>query len=762
MRRSFFLFSALTMLLATNWPESAAAQTFRRLGTEFNAIRAVTVPQGKKYAVIVTQFFHHGELREDCRNLAVFPKGATKPVPTRVLQNGPGDFCRVAFQTAEGQNQYEILYGGEPPKEEMPRWTANQGLLLETREFRNCNLNSYNAVREAFEGSKRIGSDYVEGVFHSENPFTLKPGPFMTRYSGFLHIASAGTYGFITSSQDCSFVVIDDKPVTEQPGMHQPRYQAAPGTRHDIPLTAGAHKFEYYHAAASPTAVMALAWEVNPHDPKPKPVKIPPEAFAAGAIGRETAGPPSTRTEKLAPDFLVNVAGSVPLPDNEVSLIGVQFLDASSKTLASNSKFTWDFGDGQKGDQANPDHVYLRPGLYTVKLTVRHGGKPFEISNRVYIDEPKVTDKAKFHQLDDYLRVLETYDSRVMDVASLKQLVEAFQAKADNLLAPPESGERGPGEQPQEPQPAATPKRHRDSPDAAKKAQALKFIASAVELGKAAFLEDSSAKGDEDLIQLARIIGPMARDQLGNASTAAIIWQGAGRKIGAAELRAECFVETADVAINDLIKPEAAKPLLDAATKVLGGDRSGPIANRFFRVWGDYYALTGDGKLARKAYNEADAAMSTRKSYVERSAWQGAHARSTEQFLKTGEYDRAIAEIRQWQDEFPADKINGLVTTMYARYWAGREKYPQAIALAGQLATVNLDSPYIDQMQMLVAECHLAMEAPEKAIATLESFIKGYPGSPLVKKAKERLAEIKSGEAAPKKPGKKPARPAEK
>lgn len=759
MRRSHFLLPAILAMLAltVSDPASVPGQTYRRFGTEFNALRTVTVPAGKQYAVIVTQFFHHGELHEDCRNLAVFPKGATKPVPTRVLQNGPGDFCRVAFQTVEGQSQYEVLYGGEPTTEAMPPWTATQGLLLETREYKNCNLNSYNAVREAFESSKRIGSDYVDGVHHSENPFTLRRGPFLTRYSGLLHIASAGTFGFITSSQDCSFVVIDDKPVTEQPGMHPPRHRAEPGMRQDIRLEAGPHKFEYYHAAAGPDAIMVLAWEVNPTDPKPKPVAILPEAFAAGAVGRESAGPPSTRAEKLVPDFLVNVAGSVPLPDNETQLIGVQFLDVSSKALAANSKFAWDFGDGQKADQANPDHVYLRPGLYGVKFTVRHGGKSFAITNRVYIDEPKTKDRSKFHQLDEYLRVLETYDPRVMDVKSLRQLVEAFRAKADNLLAPPESGEGS-----QESQPGAAARRVRDQPDAPRKTQAMRFIAVAVEAAKGAFSEDSVAKGDEDLIQLARTLAPMARDQLGNAATAAMIWQGAARKIHAPELQAACLVEAADVAVNDLVRPEAAKPLLDAATKVLHGDRNSNVANRFFRVWGDYYALTGDGNSARKAYSEAEAAMSTRKSFVERTAWQGARGRSTEQFLKTGEYDRAIAEIRQWQDEFPADKITGLVTTMYARYWAGRAKYEQAIAQAGQLTAVNPDSPYVDQMQMLVAQCHLDMGAPEKAVATLESFIRGYPGSPLMKEAKQRLAEIKAGEASPKKPGKKAGRAVEK
>ena len=753
---------AAVLLLGSCWTGLAAGQTFRRAGTEFDALRVVNVPTGKNFAIIVTQFFQHGEVREDGRNVAVFPKNLGKPVPTRVLQVGPGDFCRVAFQVVAGQNVYEVLYGGEPLKDGvLPPWTATQGLLLETREYKNCNLNSYNAVREAYDSSKRIGSDYVDGVHHAENPFTLKPGPFLTRYSGTMHIAAAGKYGFICSSQDCSFLVIDDKVVAEQPGMHPPRYQAAPGSRQDIPLTAGGHKFEYYHGAASSQAMMVLAWEVNPSDPKPKPVAVPPEAFASSAIGRMAASPVTMRTEKLAPDFLVNVAGSVPLPDNDSPLVGVQFLDASPKALASNSKFHWDFGDGQKSDQTNPDHVYLRPGLYTVKLSIRRGPKPFEITNRVYIDEPKVTDRTKFHQLDDYLRVLETYDPQTLDLASLKQMVLAFQAKADMLLAPPESADKAAGEKPPEQQPAASPKRHREPPES-KKAQALKYISAAVQTGKAAFAEDSPLKGDEALIQLARSIGPTARDTLGNSPLAATIWQGAARKIANPELRAECLVETADIAVNDMANFSAAKPLLEAATKVLGGDRSGPIANRFFRVWGDYYALAGDGKSARKAYNEAEAAMSTRKTYAERTAWQGAHGRSTEQFLKTKEFDRAIAQIRRWQDEFPADKITGYVTLMYARYWAGREKYEQALALAGQLSAVNPDSPYIDQIEILASECHAAMGSPEKAIATLESMIKTYPGSPLIPEVKERIAQLKSPEAASSKKPKKPARAAEK
>ena len=271
--------------------------------------------------------------------------------------------------------------------------------------------------------------------------------------------------------------------------------------------------------------------------------------------------------------------------------------------------------------------------------------------------------------------------------------------------------------------------------------------------GKAAFVGNSAATGDDELLRLARLIGPMAREDLGDSSSAGAIWLGASKRIAAGAAKAECLTEAADVAISDLATPEAAraaKGYLDAATAQLGAAaaRPGPVASRLKRVWGDYYALTGDGRAARKAYTDAAALVQSRRTNAERTAWAGAHGRSTEQFIKTGELDRAAAQIRQWQDEFPADRITGYVTLLYARYWAARQKYPQAIALAGQLAAVNADSPYVDQITMLAADCHLAMGSPERAIQTLQSLLKNQPGSPMVPQIKKRLAELQKEIAA--------------
>jgi PKD repeat protein len=750
------------LLISLIFARGVPAQSFRRAGTEFNAMRPVSLPPDRKFSVAVVQFFHHGEMAPDGRNLLVLD-GDGKAVSARVLQVGPGDYCRLAIEAVAGQNSYEVFYGGKPPEADVvPPWTNGDGLLLETREYRDCNLNSLESVKQAFESSKRIGADYVDAVQHSYNPFLLTPGPFLSRYSGTLRISKGGDYGFFTSSQDCSFLLIDGKVVVDAPGRHGPVHRAAPDIRRIVNLAPGSHPFEYYHAASGPEAMMVAAWEPEPSGDKPRPQPIPPEAFRAAAIGRVDTGPVTTRKEKLVPDFLVRIAGDVPLPDEEVPLVGVQFANTSPPALTTNSKAHWDFGDGQTSDEANPSHVYLRPGLFAVKLTIKRGAKPFEMTNRIYIDRPRITahNESKLPKLDDYLPILETYDPKGLDAVSVRQLVLAYQWKAQMIANAEPVDEQSQGEQSeeqaadgaaQEPTPAEV-KQKREQ-EAARKAEALKYIKAAIEAGKTALTdEQSAATGDELLHQIAEIVGPMAREQAGDSQLAGQIWHGAASKIGRSDLKAVCQLHAADIALNDLVDVKLGKTLLDAAMAQLGDTTRGPAASLWKRLLGDYHAATGDGEAARKAYREAEDVLNSERSSIERAAWQGAYSRSTEEFLRNGDLDRAAAEIHAWQREFPADKINGYVTLLYGRYWEAREKYDQAVALAEQLLAVNPDSPYIDQLLVVAADCELARAKPDRALATLHSILKDYPGSPLVSEVKQKIARIESGEIEPKQP----------
>ena len=274
-------------------------------------------------------------------------------MPIRVLQVGPGDFCRLAFQPIQGQKDYDIFYGGPAPEEPLPPWTSRDGLLLETRRYSECDLSEFEAVRQAFEAAAPIAADYVPEINYAWNPVSLDQGPFFSHFSGWLRIPSADTYGWITSSQDCSFLLIDDRVVASAPGRHGPIWEARPGTRADIHLSAGQHKFDYYHAAAGDhAAMMIVAWVPHPTSDKDRPSALPPDAFNQHLVGHLPAGRMSLRTGKLAPDFEMKIGGEVPLPDNPLAMVDVAFRDLSPKALSMQGKPLWEFGDGQTSTAA--------------------------------------------------------------------------------------------------------------------------------------------------------------------------------------------------------------------------------------------------------------------------------------------------------------------------------------------------------------------------------------------------------------------------
>ncbi len=713
---------------------TAAGQSFRHAGTEFDAKRTVAIKPDELRPVMVVEFLHQALIRggddASAGNVVVTTK-SNRLVPVRILQLGPGDFCRLAFETISGKNVYEIYYGGQPPKKELlPKWTNSDGLILETRRFGRCNLRDLDSLRRAFEKAEPIGADYVQAVFHSYNPMSPTPGPFLSRYWGTMHIAAPGNYTFWTSSRDCSFVLIDGDLVVAAPGRHGPLRRARPASGKSVRLSAGPHKFECYHAAAGNGAIMSLAWLKGPAGDKPRPTGIEPAVFRATSIGRAEAGPLSTRAKKKVPDFRYKIAGEVPLPGETRPLVGVSFQDASPPGPAAKSKFRWDFGDGQTSDRQSPEHVYLRPGLYTVSLSIKRASRALTTTNRIHIGPLRTRrGKEKPHKLDDYLAILSTYDARKLDVVAARQLVLAFLWKSQTL------------------------------------AESQKYLAAAVAVGSdamgataglsssvfresLAFTAGAASSGtlfqqsDRDIFNLAQLVGPLARNRLGDSKTAFDIWQKAASRISRPVLKARCELTAADIAIGDLLLPKPAKELLDRATAGLPKGANGPIAARLHRVWGDYWATMGEGAAARKAYAQAQSRVNKGRSHVEKTAWRGAHSRSVEQFLKSKDWARAMEEIGQWQASFPADKIDGYLTLLLARYWNGRGKYARAVALAEQLITVNPDSPYADQLLLLAAACEKKQKDPQRASAILHSIINDYPGSPLVPTAKKMLDEL--------------------
>src|SRR5208337_4925886 len=357
---------------------------------------------------------------------------------------------------------------------------------------------------------------------------------------------------------------------------------------------------------------------------------------------------PATGVKHLH-EYSVDIAGEVPLAGSDLPLVRVQFRSVSTRAPAGRPKIHWNFGDGQTSTLTDPLHIYLLPGLYTVTMKVSGESESLATTNRVPIHRALVFADQNLppDQLGPYLTILDKYDPAKLDPPGLLQLVRAFD----------EGG----------------------------------LFARAAKAGQAGILAREPMDSDSALA-VVRLVGGLLRDRLDDAAAALSFWQEAVKVLRPAVWKAECEIEAADLAINDLAHAEQpAKALLDSAAKRLGKDEEPALTGRLNRVWGDWHARKGDRSSARAAYARAMAALGTRKSAVEQDAWRDAHSRSTEEFLRDKALDRAWAELRRWQEEYPIDKVESYLTLLQARYWAARNKWPQAIALAGDLVAIGCD-----------------------------------------------------------------------
>lgn len=85
------------------------------------------------------------------------------------------------------------------------------------------------------------------------------------------------------------------------------------------------------------------------------------------AGGCSSTSPPYSKTvEVYGPKAAFGVSGTnVPLNST------IQFYNNTNVYGSDNTQYTWDFGDGTKGTNANEEHTYPQPGTYIVKLTAK-------------------------------------------------------------------------------------------------------------------------------------------------------------------------------------------------------------------------------------------------------------------------------------------------------------------------------------------------------------------------------------------------------
>ena len=574
----FALVWTITIAVIVSWKSPVYAQRFRWQDDDFEYRRSITLPPGMQTMpeVIIAEFFSHGALKPGAGEVVVY--SSKDPVPRKVFQLGPGDFARIAFEAVAGESRYYLYYGGRPAaKPVMPEWTSTSGLFFETRRWQDCDVNSLESVQKAYADSTRIGSDLVGGVFHRHNPFAAKQGPFLSRYAGVLNIPTTGEYGFYTSSQDCSFLLIDGNQVVAAPGEHPPETRAT--TKGVLKLTAGPHSFEYLHAAKGEETCMVAAWQIPGLG---DPAKISPEMFRFDRVLRVPPVQLEHRDKGFLPDYRMAILGDIPSSEPDTpAMVRTQFVDASPQPVTANAKYQWDFGDGQTSEFNNPGHVFLHPGAYRVALTLKRGGKEPMISNQIYVTRQFIVDSKgqEAQDLTAYVETLENYNSTNLDAVGLVQLVKAY------VLA--------------------------DDP------------VNATQAALAAFAASDTGHTDKTRWMIAGMVGPLLRDRLDNPKAAAKLWTDATALIKTESLRAASATNAADILLNDLLLRADAKNALTFAEQNLG-DATPITRSRYYRVLGDWYVRGGNKSESLSSYLKADASRQLEFDSIEQTARRGA------------------------------------------------------------------------------------------------------------------------------------------
>jgi PKD repeat protein len=120
-------------------------------------------------------------------------------------------------------------------------------------------------------------------------------------------------------------------------------------------------------------------------------------------------------------------------PSQGCQPLKVQF----TNTTLHGSVFRWDFGDGKTSIQENPEHTYLSPGTYDVKLIVTEGGICTDSTSKIkaITVHPKPTSAFDW-KLDSTIRPYSTLQYFNLSTGSVNYIWEFGDGKISNLFEP--------------------------------------------------------------------------------------------------------------------------------------------------------------------------------------------------------------------------------------------------------------------------------------------------------------------------------------
>ena len=300
-------------------------------------------------------------------------------VGSDVLSAAPGEPIRLIFDSSAHAKHYQVYLGSNwPPMHLMEK---RAGVWLETRAGDGKVITNLPDMLKAWNaGTTILGRALLPSIFEGGNRFGPQGNLFL-HFQGWFELASPAHLDLAVISVDSAFVLVDDKEVVEWPGLHDWGGGMTGQHQGGVDLPAGLHYLDYYNAylpseGGRPPVLTCLAAKGGPLPgwtmlTSNNSFFRPAIHYGTGgyALQPGTSSIPGARTV----DFdWGNAAQSMINTDQpDVGLVEMTFFCQTSLPGVPN----WTFDDGATAQGGHVNHLFARPGLRPVTLTIKDGDK---------------------------------------------------------------------------------------------------------------------------------------------------------------------------------------------------------------------------------------------------------------------------------------------------------------------------------------------------------------------------------------------------
>ena len=242
----------------------AAAQSGKWLvnGAPFRATIRLLEPSKMADAGVVVELPDLGGNRADLADVVlVDSEGVAQPLSP--IWRGAGQQSILLAKELAPEKDYAVYFGGQTDRQ--PRtWAPKTSLLLETRRLpAKPKIDSWPEMETTWRTAPAVdGAGFVSSIYASGNAFGAD-ADFASHFTGWLATTEVGDIVFYTLSSDASFVLVNDRPALEWPGIHTPDANLKNMRSKSVPCSPGFTKIDYYQAKIGAGGVAVLGWQKN-------------------------------------------------------------------------------------------------------------------------------------------------------------------------------------------------------------------------------------------------------------------------------------------------------------------------------------------------------------------------------------------------------------------------------------------------------------------------------------------------------------------